>query len=815
MAVVSSNFGFSESQHSFMLGCRISSSVVDLMCTQICMKYIPLSPLNVHCDPSGWKLKEEYLPSGWLCLVCGASDSQELPPNFIKLAKDAYTPDLIAASDCMLGQCDIFGKIGYGTVSEALAFKLPFVFVRRDYFNEEPFLRNMLEYYQCGVEMIRRDLLTGHWKPYLEHAISLKPCYEGGINGGEVAAHILQETAIGKHYASDKSSSVEQDDCEMPLVPGRDISIPEWYSSAENELNNSTGSPATQTIENGSLTRTCTGDFEILHGDLQGLPDTKSFLKSLAELDVYDPEKNTEKRQIRERKAAAGLFNWEEDIYVSRAPGRLDVMGGIADYSGSLVLQMPIKEACHVAVQKNHASKHRLWKHAQARQNAKGQGPTPVLQIVSYGSELSNRGPTFDMDLSDFMDGEMPISYDKAKKYFAQDPSQRCHFILFECDDMKNIWIYLELCILLHGPSFRWAAYVAGTILVLMTELGVRFEDSISMLSTLLVNVAGLSISPRDIALLCQKVENHIVGAPCGVMDQMTSACGEANKLLAMVCQPAEVIGLVEIPCHIRFWGIDSGIRHSVGGADYGSVRIGAFMGRKMIKSIASSTLSRSLPSANGLILDELEDDSVNLIKAEASLDYLCNLSPHRYEALYAKMLPESILGETFLEKYIDHSDAVTVIDEKRTYVVRAPAKHPIYENFRVKAFKALLTSTSSDEQLTALGELLYQCHYSYGACGLGSDGTDRLVRLVQEMQHGKPSSSEDGTLYGAKITGGGSGGTVCVIGRNCLRSSQQILEIQHRYKGGTGYLPFIFEGSSPGSGKFGYLRIRRPLSRT
>lgn len=35
--------------------------------------------------------------------VCGASDTEEVPPNFIKLAKDAYTPDLIAASDCMLG----------------------------------------------------------------------------------------------------------------------------------------------------------------------------------------------------------------------------------------------------------------------------------------------------------------------------------------------------------------------------------------------------------------------------------------------------------------------------------------------------------------------------------------------------------------------------------------------------------------------------------------------------------------------------------------------------------------------------------------
>lgn len=70
------------------------------------------------------------------------------------------------------------------------------------------------------------------------------------------------------------------------------------------------------------------------------------------------------------------------------------------------------------------------------------------------------------------------------------------------------------------------------------------------------------------------------------------------------------------------------------------------------------------------------------------------------------------------------------------------------------------------------------QCHYSYGACGLGSDGTDRLVNLVQEMQHVKQSKSDDGTLYGAKITGGGSGGSVCVVGRNSLRSSQQILEV-------------------------------------
>ena len=52
---------------------------------------------------------------------------------------------------------------------------------------------------------------------------------------------------------------------------------------------------------------------------------------------------------------------------MTRAPGRLDVMGGIADYSGSLVLQMPIAEACHVALQLQQLEEQTLWKHIQVR----------------------------------------------------------------------------------------------------------------------------------------------------------------------------------------------------------------------------------------------------------------------------------------------------------------------------------------------------------------------------------------------------------------------------------------------------------------
>ena len=55
------------------------------------------------------------------------------------------------------------------------------------------------------------------------------------------------------------------------------------------------------------------------------------------------------------------------------------------------------------------------------------------------------------------------------------------------------------------------------------------------------------------------QVENNVVGAPCGVMDQMAAVLGEEGALMAMICQPAEVEPAVVIPGHLRLWGLDSG----------------------------------------------------------------------------------------------------------------------------------------------------------------------------------------------------------------------------------------------------------------
>ena len=450
---------------------------------------------------------------------------------------------------------------------------------------------------------------------------------------------------------------------------------------------------------------------------------------------------------------ARTLFDSAAELILARAPGRLDVMGGIADYSGSLVLQMPIREATLVALQKS---------------------ADRTLKIVSLG-DASDRAVAFEMPLSELESAGVPISYEQARTLFKRDPAR------------------------------HWAAYVAGVFLVLMRERNVTFAQGARLLvasqvpegkgvsSSAAIEVAtmqavaaafSITIEPRELAILCQKVENLIVGAPCGVMDQMASACGQEHRLLALLCQPAELKGLVTIPDEISVWGLDSGLRHSVSGADYGSVRVGAFMGYRIIADRAGLKVESGARGEPVRVTDPKWHG------------YLANVSTEEFESTFKDFLPTTISGAEFLDRYQGTTDTVTRVQPDRVYAVRVPTAHPIYENARVAKFAELLRAAGpvDVQRLSQLGKLMVQSHLSYSACGLGSDGTDRLVRLVER------TGAEKG-VFGAKITGGGSGGTVAVIGRR--DAGPAIEHVAELYAKQTGHRPHIFSGSSPGACSF------------
>ncbi|MCU0494882.1 MAG: hypothetical protein MUD01_25125, partial [Chloroflexaceae bacterium] len=433
------------------------------------------------------------------------------------------------------------------------------------------------------------------------------------------------------------------------------------------------------------------------------------------------------------------------ELVLARAPGRLDVMGGIADYSGSLVLELPLGLATFAAVQFD---------------------DSPTVTMRSTAALDADSATEVRLPLAELAPGGVPLDYAAARAYFAANPRQ------------------------------HWAAYVAGALVSLGQERGMRFSHGLRILidsavppgkgvsSSAALEVAttqailalhGETMNGRELALLCQRTENLVVGAPCGVMDQMTVACGEQGQLLALLCQPAELLPGVSLPAELEVWGIDSGIRHAVSGADYGSVRVGAFMGYRIMQGLAGA--------------GELPDGG-----------YLANVAPSLWETRYRDRVPDALDGAAFLARYSGTHDSVTTVDPNRRYQVRQPTAHPVFEHQRVQLFRALLPQAASDETVRQLlGELMFQSHASYSACGLGSHGTDMLVELVR-------AAGPAAGFYGAKITGGGSGGTVAILARR--GSAAAVAALAQRYRHETGHESSVIGGSSPGALAFGVARL-------
>jgi L-arabinokinase len=474
--------------------------------------------------------------------------------------------------------------------------------------------------------------------------------------------------------------------------------------------------------------------YRIVEGNSRSLQDVERFIDLLNDVSV----------------TFHNFFDQQKDIFLARAPGRLDVMGGIADYSGSLVLEMPIAEATITAVQTTDDEK---------------------ITIRSLSRD-DNEDLKFEISLSD-----LGTDYEAARKFFSSDPSN------------------------------HWAAYVAGVFPVLRRECGFEFQTGARILissdvlpgkgvsSSAALEVAtmqavcdafGVNLEPTRLALLCQKVENLVVGAPCGIMDQMTSHCGVENSLISLFCRPAEIRETIYIPEGLEISGIDSGVRHAVTGADYTSVRVGAFMGYRMVAEAAGLKVRKI---SDGLI--EIDDDRWH--------GYLSNISPTEYENEFFAGIPETIIGADFIAKYDGITDMVTKIAPDKAYPVRAATEFPIYENNRAAKFAKLLKSDSVLRHAEKLGEMMFESHAGYAACGLTESGTNRIVRMVRE--------NRGRGLCGARITGGGSGGTIAVLGKR--GTNNVITEIAGQYADETGRTPYIFTGSSPGCHKFGYIRLR------
>lgn len=363
---------------------------------------------------------------------------------------------------------------------------------------------------------------------------------------------------------------------------------------------------------------------------------------------------------------------------VGEAPGRLDFLGGVADYSGSLVLEMPLSLTTRVTL-----------------------------------TELAAR---------EFV--------------FVSAQEGRCVVAAGTPPGAVPKWVrYPYGCFLLFCRAQRW-----------QPRAGLRFSiassvpASMGVSSSAALEVAAMraleklsrrKLSGTALARLAQRAENEIVGAPCGLMDQLTSAYGVRGALLPILCRPDGLGKPVRLPSGTIAVGWPSGVKHAVTASPYATARAGAFMGKKLIERATGRRFAHAT-----------------------------ELTPADVRALSRSALPVKMSGRTFLARAGGVDDPLSKIERAKTYAVRAAVSFPVEENFRAHAAVALLrgvTTGNREETLRMLGELLFESHAGYSSIGLGCPETDAMVAAVRALGPARG-------FYGARVSGGGSGGTVVVL---------------------------------------------------
>ena len=438
-------------------------------------------------------------------------------------------------------------------------------------------------------------------------------------------------------------------------------------------------------------------------------------------------------------------FDPNRPVRVARAPGRLDVMGGIADYTGSLVLEMPLAVAAAVALQPRDDGRVGVFSFNLLDDHRPFRFEVPVASLARPLGELRR-------DLAE--PGRAWAGY-----------LVGCLAVLHEAGevDLGRMTGGLNLAVLssvpVGGGVSSSAAVEVATMHALCGHLGVEFAD------------------PMRLPALCQRAENLVVGAPCGVMDQAASHAGHAGTLLRMRCQPHELLDPLPLPEGIRAFGVNTNVSHSVGGGAYGRTRAAAFLGHAMILDHM-----RTLAAESG-----------RRMSGDPTGGYLANLDPGDYKAIFRPALPEAVLGRNVT---IDHGDPATTIDADATYRVQAACDHHVLEAQRVRRFCDFVENLDAhgrDKALRSAGHLMYASHKSYGQnAGLGAAEADVIVDLVK--------AREGDGLYGAKITGGGSGGTVAVLLDDTDRAAAAVASLLREYESRTGRVPHLLDGTSPGA---------------
>ncbi|WP_426364298.1 galactokinase [Streptomyces sp. E-08] len=172
-----------------------------------------------------------------------------------------------------------------------------------------------------------------------------------------------------------------------------------------------------------------------------------------------------------------------------------------------------------------------------------------------------------------------------------------------------------------------WAAYPAGVVWALReaghpvtgadvhlastvpTGAGLSSSAALEVVTALALNdLFGLGLSRPELARIAQRAENAFVGVPCGVMDQMASACAEEGHALHLDTRD---LSYRQVPFDLareglRLLVVDTRVKHALGDGAYAERRAGCEAGARALGvRTLREVRAAHLPEALGRLSDE------------------------------------------------------------------------------------------------------------------------------------------------------------------------------------------------------------------
>jgi len=429
------------------------------------------------------------------------------------------------------------------------------------------------------------------------------------------------------------------------------------------------------------------------------------------------------------------------DRFVASAPGRLDVMGGIAEYAGALVLNVPIAD--HVCVAAQPRTDRTVTISLSCGSDAHGAKPTTVALRELHAA-----------------DGR-PI---------VPECGRRLGGGTLAAPVVGVVGVLVEM--LRARLVSDWdggLSIVVGSKLDGLSDVGRNAAVAAATMAAA-AGVRGMRLDPALVTGICQRVESDWLSLPASRADAVCALLGRPGTLTQVHGDPAAPVGATRLPDELILLGVDSGATHPDTCERNRQARTSAHMGRVLVDRIVQHEGPR-YARWNG---------------------QLARLSVIDYVERFRDRLPAKIKGSEFLSRFGQSDDPGAPIEPDVVYKVRARTEHCVYEHARSCRFVECL-SRSRRADLTEAGGLMYASHWSYGhRCGLGSLETDLLVQLIRS--HGRESD-----ILGAKVTSRGCGGVVAVLMRatDCARSSLD--SAVRAYEDQCGRTARFIRGSSPG----------------